>query len=148
MKKRKIIIYISLVLAVILSIGGIYAYKEYNRKQIDVTDVAPNYTSSYISIISEFTSNEKIASAKYLDKVIEIEAPIKGIDKDEKGYYTIVLGDSLSMSSIRCSMDSTHNTDAVKFAKGDIIKAKGICTGFNTDEMLGSDVILNRCTIK
>ncbi|MBP6432716.1 MAG: hypothetical protein KA319_13200, partial [Ferruginibacter sp.] len=146
MKKRKIIIYISLVIAVILSIAAIYAYKEYNRKQVDVTDVTPNYTISYATIIGEFTSNEKIASAKYLDKVIELEAPIKSIDKDEKGYYTLVLGDSLSTSSIRCSMDSAHNTDAAKFIIGNIIKAKGICTGFNADEMLGSDVILNRCT--
>ncbi len=148
MKKRKTLIYVLLAITVILILGAIYAYKEYNRKQVDVANVLPQYTIGYSTLLSEFLADEKKANAKFLDKVLEINGPIKAIDKDDKGYYTVVLGDSSSISSIRCSMDSLHNKEATNLIIGSTINAKGICTGFNADEMLGSDVILNKCRIK
>jgi hypothetical protein len=148
MKKRKTLKYALLALAVIAIAGAIYTYKEYNRKQLDVANILPKYTIGYNALLNEFIADEKNANAKYLDKVLEINAPVKSVDKDDKGFYTVVLGDSSSMSSIRCSMDSVHNNEAAKLIIGSTIHAKGMCTGFNADEMLGSDVILNRCTIK
>lgn len=74
---------------------------------------------------------------------------VKAIEKDEKGYYTIVLGDSQSLSSVRCSMDTTHNQDAAHLTNGSSATVRGSCNGFNKDEsgLLGSDVILNYCVI-
>ena len=58
-----------------------------------------------------------------------------------------MLGDTASMSSVRCSIDSVHSSEATKVQQGSIIAVKGICSGFNADEMLGSDVILVRSVV-
>jgi hypothetical protein len=58
-----------------------------------------------------------------------------------------VLGEAGSMSSVRCSIDSTHSEEAAKVQKGQSLSVKGICSGFMSDEMLGSDVQLDRCVI-
>ena len=52
------------------------------------------------------------------------------------------------MSSVRFSMDSIHNAQAASLVKGTKAVLKGICTGYNADEMLGSDLILNRAVIE
>jgi hypothetical protein len=44
-------------------------------------------------------------------------------------------------------MDSVHNNEAAILQKGTHATMKGICTGFNKDELLGSDVILIRCVV-
>jgi hypothetical protein len=44
-------------------------------------------------------------------------------------------------------MDSIHNKEAADVKRGIHIAMKGICTGFNADELLGSDVILVRCVV-
>ena len=71
---------------------------------------------------------------------------IKGIEK-EGNEATIILGDTSSMSSVRCSMDTTNTANIASHKEGQLIKITGACTGFNKDELLGSDVILNRCVI-
>lgn len=62
---------------------------------------------------------------------------VKEVIKDDKGFYTVVLGDTASMSSVRCAFDSVHNSEAAGNS-GRVIALKGICSGFNADEMLGS----------
>jgi len=145
---RKTIKYSFIVVVLIIAGSVFFAFKEFNRTKKDVADIEAAYTLSSNDIISAFSSDEKAANLKFLDKTIAINGLIKSNDKDEQGMYTIVLGDSASMSSVRCRMDSIHNQEAINLKTGMPITVKGICTGFNADEMLGSDVILNRCTIK
>ena len=146
--KRKTILY-SFITVIVIIIGiSFFAYKEYNRKATDVADLTPAFTLSSNEVISSFTGNEKAANTKYLDKVMAVNGTIKSIDKDDRGSFTVVLGESGSMSSVRCSMDSSHNMEAANLQSGKSITVKGVCTGFNADELVGSDVILNRCTIK
>jgi predicted lactoylglutathione lyase len=146
--KRKTILY-SFIAVVVIIIGVVFfALKEYNRKQKDVADISAAYNMSSNEIITAFTADEKAANIKFLDKVVAINGTIKSNDKDEQGAYTVVLGDSSSMSSVRCSMDSAHNNEAADLKAGSPVTVKGICTGFNADELLGSDVLLKSCTIK
>jgi hypothetical protein len=100
------------------------------------------------ALITAFETNETHANTKYLDKVIAVNGKIKTVEKDEKGFYSIILGDTGSMSSVRCSMDSTHQQGAAKLTPGVFVTVKGACTGFNADDLLGSDVILNRCVVE
>jgi hypothetical protein len=45
-------------------------------------------------------------------------------------------------------MDSAHQQDATLLAIGSSAMMRGVCTGYNKDEMgLGSDIILNRCVV-
>lgn len=135
---------------IILGIGfGVWqGLKEYNRTNKDLSTVRPDIKISVVDLIHEYETNDSVSDQKYLGKVIETNGNIKKIEKDEKGYYTVVLGDTNNLSSVRCSMDTVHNEDAAHLTAGSSVILRGACTGFNKDEMgLGSDVILNRCAV-
>jgi tRNA_anti-like len=148
MKRKKIIIWTVVILLIAGAGGGYYAYQEYNRKQKDTADLKADFTTTATAILDEYGKDEKTANAKYFGKVLKVDGLVKDLIKDDKGYYSVVLGDTASMSSVRFSMDSIHNAQAATLVKGTKAVLKGICTGYNADEMLGSDLILNRAVIE
>lgn len=133
-------------IAILLIIGvGYYGYKEYNRKNIDIAEAKPSYVMSEMDLIKEFSQDQNSSNKKYLGKLMELSGNIKKIDTDENGFHTVILGSSVNMSSVRCSIDSSFNSEAHDLTVGSNIVIKGICTGYNADDLgLGSDVILNR----
>lgn len=135
--------------AVLIIIAGLswYAYNEYNRKRKDTAALNADFSLSSKDLLQAFISNEQNANKKYLDKVIAVTGNVKSVDKDSEGTNTIIIGEPGELLAVRCTLDSTHNDEAVRIAAQKTITVKGICTGFNSDEMLGSDVILSRCTI-
>lgn len=138
---------IAIALLLIGVAGAIYVYKEYNRKAVSITKVRADYTIRDTVLLGAFAVNEKAAHAKYVDKTLHVTGKIKAIDKDGKGNYTLILGDSASFSSVRCSMDSTFVPDMRAISNGTSIQIKGLCIGFTADELLGADLLLNRCVI-
>ena len=140
--KRTIFIVIILAIA----FGGWYAYKEYNRTNVDLADVKPEASLSAADLIRSFESDSASANKKYLGKILAVSGQVKSIERDGNS-ATVILGDKGSMSSVRCSMDTTHIQEIASLKEGQGITIKGNCTGFNQDELLGSDVILNRCAV-
>ncbi len=140
--------FIGLLIIIAIGIGVWQGLKEYNRTNIDIAHVKADVKISVSNLIHEYETNDSLANQKYLGKVIEVNGNIKKIDKDDSGDYIVVLGDTASLSSVRCAMDSTHNQDAAGLKTGSSAIVRGNCSGFNKDEMgLGSDVLLNRCAI-
>jgi hypothetical protein len=145
-KKQRIILFA--LVAVTAAGGGWYGYKEYTRSNTDLTKVKADVSITAAVLVKEYEINDSSANKKYSGKIIETEGSVKSIEKDDKGYYTVVLGDEAGMSSIRCSMDTTHQQDAARLTVGSSAVVRGVCTGFNKDEMgLGSDVFLIRSVI-
>jgi len=141
MNKTQIII-----LLVLVSAGAIasYAYSQFARKNEDLAYATPDLQVTSSDLIRSFETDEKRANEKYLDKIVAVTGKVKDINKDEKGYYTLVLGDENAMSSVRCSMDTSHAQSLALVHPGYHVTITAACTGFNADELLGSDVILNR----
>lgn len=145
MSRKKIIL---LILLLVIAAGAWYAWREFSRTNKDLQKVNPDYVLTATDILKEYESNDSIANKKYNGKVVELTGNVKVLEKDEQGFYTVVLGDSTRLSSVRCSMDSSHREDAARLTTGASTTVRGACTGFNKDELgLGSDVILNRCAI-
>ncbi|MFI5129892.1 MAG: hypothetical protein ACHQFX_07885 [Chitinophagales bacterium] len=144
MKKKKIII---AVILVAITCGAWYGYKEYTRKVKDLSHVRARVQIKAFDLIAAFEKDETAANEKYLDKIIAVQGMVQSVEKNDKGYYSVVLGQG-AMSSVRCSMDSAHQDDVLAFPPGTIVTMKGACTGFNADELLGADVILNRCVVE
>ncbi|OQY94699.1 MAG: hypothetical protein B6D37_07545 [Sphingobacteriales bacterium UTBCD1] len=137
-------------LLILLTAGaGIWqGLKEYNRTNTDMANAAADVKIPSSELIKSYETSDSLSNKKYLGKILEVNGHIKKIETDDNGSYTVVLGDTSSLSSVRCSMDSTHQKDASKLTGGSSISIRGVCTGFNKDDMgLGSDVILNRCVI-
>ena len=137
-------------LLILLTIGfGTWqGFKEYYRTNEDLSNVKADIKIDAAGFLHDYEINDSLANKKYSGKIIETNGAVKEIKKDEAGYYTVVLGETASMSSVRCSMDSVHQQDATQLAIGSSAMMRGICTGYNKDEMgLGSDIILNRCVV-
>ena len=147
--KRKTIFRNSLLLILILgSIAAYLAYKEYNRKTENVDKLEAAFELTTDALILEFTENEKAATQKYAGKVLQVDGLLKAIDTDDKGYNTVVLGNPVLPSSVRCSIDTLFPIKKNNLQINTPITVKGICTGYNADELgLGADVLLNRCII-
>lgn len=135
-------------LATIAITMGLFGYREYFRKNKNLSYVKANFKIQAHALIKEFEENEKKANEKFLDKIIAVSGAIRDVIKDDKGYYSIVLGDDENMSTVRCSMNSIDEDEVGLLKKGNNIMIKGACTGFNADDLLGSDIILNRCVIQ
>ena len=139
---------IGLLFTLVAAAGLWRGWAAYNKTNPDLQDAKADFTLTAPQLISAYETSDSSADRQYLGKVLEVKGNIKSVDKDEKGNFTIVLGDTTSLSSVRCSMDSVHNADASFLKSGSSVVVKGNCTGFNKDEMgLGSDVILNRCAV-
>src|SRR5688572_27811002 len=104
-----------ILLAVILIIvaAAFYVYREYNRTNANIAKVKSDFTISAPELIKAFADSSPAASSKYVGKIISVAGLVKNIDKDERGYYTISLGDTSSMSSVRCSIDSMYTAQAI-----------------------------------
>ena len=114
-----------------------------------MTELQPAYKLDAPVLIQEFNSNDIAATQKYLGKIIVAKGTIKEIEKDGKGFYTLVLGMKGDLSSVRCAIDKHHNNSVASLQVGSPAEIKGSITGFNKDEtgLLGSDVQLNRCVL-
>jgi hypothetical protein len=139
---------ILLAVFIIILAGGIYIYREYNRINTNVAEEKSAFRVPANELIKEFSNNGSAASQKYVGKVISVIGIVKNLQQDEKGYYTLSLGDTASLSSVRCSVDSMYTNTAASVKPGNTITVKGNCTGYNEDELLGLDVIINRCFIE
>lgn len=141
---NKKLIFGFLIVAALLA-GAVYAYREYYRPHVNMVDVAAAYDQDAIALIREFESNEARANQKYLSQVLTVHGIIKAVDSTSG--WVISLGDPDTNTSVRCLMDSTFRATSQVVKPGLKIDIKGYCTGFNADELLGSDVLLDRCVL-
>ncbi|NDE79085.1 MAG: hypothetical protein EB047_07780, partial [Chitinophagaceae bacterium] len=104
---KKNIRLISVVILLVVSLVAWYGYSEYNRKSASMADARADFTFTTITtLLAAFEKDEAGANKLYLDKVLEVEGAIKESTADEKGFYTITIGEDASLSSVRCSVDS------------------------------------------
>ena len=127
----------------IIATIAIYGLREYYRKNLPMAEMKISERISYSDLLEAFTQNDSLANARFLGKVLLVEGPLKTIDFPNK---LISLGDGSSTSAIQCSLESS-SVPPRHLKKGDVIIVKGNCTGFNADELLGTDVILNRAIV-
>ncbi|OYU56463.1 MAG: hypothetical protein CFE25_04285 [Chitinophagaceae bacterium BSSC1] len=146
MKKRKLL-YAAIVVTLALCSVSIFAYTEFNRKVKNMQDLSIDKTISAEDLIKDFSIDEKIGNSAYLNKVLLVTGKFKTMDQAAGNRFSILLGDSSSSISIRCSMDSSYQ-HPFEYKVGQVIKIKGAYTGFNADDLgLGADILLNKCII-
>jgi tRNA_anti-like len=147
-KKRKFIRLVIILIILDIAFGVWQGLSEYKRTNKDISTVKADVKIVATDLIHQFEISDSTANEKYRGKVVEVTGIVKDVQKDDSGYYTVVLGDTATMSAVRCAMDTIHQLDAASVAPNSSAIVRGNCTGFRKDEMgLGSDVILNRCVI-
>ena len=150
MKIKKVIFLVSLT---IVALAVFYAYREYNRAPIDTASSSPDFSVKGTALIADFEQDEAGAAARYVNKLIRVEDTLLDFTVDEavpngqQASYTLVLGSAQGNTTLRCSMDSLFSIKATPVAKGQRVVLQGICSGYNKDELLGSDIVLVRCAL-
>lgn len=141
---KKIILFS--ILFVIIA-GGFYAYSEYNRTNKDLKKVRADVSIEAPALIAAFEKDSASFKQKFIDKVIAVNGTVKSIDMNGTP-VVIAMGLAGEMSSVQCSMDTSYTNEYKPIKEGDHLTIKGKCTGGRTEDLFGTDVILNRCVIE
>ena len=141
--KRRIII----IILVVIGLGSFLGFKEWNRENADLSTSKTSYSVAALSLIEAFQKDTAAAGKQYTDKIISVTGTLKKIVAEQNA-TVFFLGDPEEMSSVQCSMDSDHAKKYAALKEDATVTIKGICTGFQSDDLLGTDVKLNRCVIE
>ena len=133
--KKKIIILILIVGAALCA----YAYYMYNKPVAGLQSQKSVLTVDGNQLVSDYDNDETSANLKYLDKVITVRGQVEKIAQANDKTNVYLLSDN-AMSSVICELDESQNTDHIM--EGDVIKIKGLCTGFLMDVVLVRSIIL------
>ncbi len=135
-------------IALIVGLTVWQGIKQYNLLKPDLVNAKASIIISASDLIHEYQANDSLSNQKYLGKIVEVTGNIKEIKKNERGFYKISLGDSISSSFISCSMDSTHQRDILKLISGNLVTIRGVCDSVNKSKSdFGPGIELNRSVI-
>jgi len=143
LKKRTIII----LACILIAIGVSYGLKEFYRKPKDIMDIKASFALTTKELTKAFTDDVNAATKMYVGKPIELKSVLTSIEKDDSGNFILIFSDSTSNISIRASLAKEDNEEGASVKPGDFILLKGFCNGYNQDDLLGSDIILDRSAI-
>jgi hypothetical protein len=123
-----------------IAISGILAaLYMFNLKHTDMAKAKPDFIISSMTLQKEFEDNETSASAKYINKILEVSGNIASVAKADSNSLNITLKTGSDISSVICTL--TVFGDISNLKVGDEITVRGECSGFLMD------VLLNNCAI-
>jgi hypothetical protein len=111
----------------------------FNLKHTDMAKAKPDFIISATALQKEFEDNETAASAKYINKILEVSGTIASVKPADNNTLSISLITGSDISSIICTFPAI--TDPLQYKPGDEIKLRGECSGFLMD------VLLNNCAV-
>jgi hypothetical protein len=129
---------IALFVVVFFAVGAILvALIMFNKKHTDTAKAKPDFVITATVLQKEFEDNETAASARYINKILEVSGTIASIAQADSSNLNVSLKTGNDISSVICTF---HNrTDNPRFNQGDEITLRGECSGFLMD------VLLNNC---
>lgn len=140
----KIAIFVVAFIALSAILAGLYLF---NLKHTDMAKARPDFIITATALQKEFEVNETTASAKYINKVVEVTGTIASVTKAGSNNLNISLKTGNDISSVICTFPAI--ADPSKLKTGDIIALRGECSGF-TQLFEGQpplDVLLNNCAV-
>jgi hypothetical protein len=131
-----------LIIAVILGTAGfLTGLYMFNKKDPDLLKVKPDYVIEVSSLVDEFSRDENAATAKYVDKVLEVTGPILAIEPTGDSTMNVTLSAENQMAGVSCSFKNATDPSLQNIKESEIITIRGVCSG-----ML-MDIQLNNCAI-
>lgn len=129
--------YILWIIALLLVLIALYFYSEYNRKPVSAVDAKAHIVSAE-ELMKQFLANDSLADEQYKNDVIELNGMVSSVEKNT----ATVLVFSKEGASVRCTFE-----DIIPINDSLRVTVKGFYIGYNKDELLGTDIMLNRCVL-
>lgn len=134
---------IGIILIAILAGAGI-GLKMFFKPHADINKLDADFKVEAAGLLDEFQKNETSATAKYSEKVLEINGKIVAKSKLENGTDLFVLEDE--MQGISCQLDSVWaaaNQPVIQsLESGQPVKVKGVCKGYLMEIKVSPAVIV------
>lgn len=148
MDKKRRIPYFILAGVLLAALAGGVAYREFYRTKPSGAELRAEMSMTAAQLTTAFAADDRSASATYAGHAIEVDGMFKESDLSDTRHPVIVLADSGSTTSLRFSLDSSFHADLSALKPGSPIRMKGICIGFQPDDMgLGADILFDRSII-
>jgi hypothetical protein len=136
----KFYVKIALFAVLVVAISGIlYGLFLFNKRHPDTAKARPDFIITSTVLQKEFEENEKTASGKYVNKILEVTGNIVSITPSDSANTNVSLKTGSDMSSVICAFHSTDGT--LKLKTGEEITLRGECSGFLMD------VLLKNCSV-
>jgi tRNA_anti-like len=138
----KIALFVVSFIALSAILAALYMF---NLKHTDMAKAKPDFIITASVLQKEFEDNEAMASAKYINKILEVTGTIASLTPVDNNNLNISLKTGSDFSSVICTFPAI--TDPSKFKTGDEITLRGECSGFTRliPEQPPLDVLLNNC---
>lgn len=130
----------------VLVVAVLYGLKEYFRTNKDLAGEKPVASLKAPELIKAFDTDSAGSNRRYVNQVIAVSGIVTAV-QDKENPVVVTLGETGTLSSVQCSMDSTHAADLSGIKIGKTLSVKGLCTGALQEEIFGTDVVLNRCVV-
>lgn len=138
--------YVILVILVLILAGAGIGLKMFFKPHADVLKMKAVFQVDASALISEFSTDENSATAKYSEKPIEISGKLVSKNKLENGTDILILEDE--MEGISCQLDSSWasaNQPIIQALEtGNPITVKGICKGYLMEIKISPAIVVTK----
>jgi len=117
-------------------LAGIYLYM---KPQKNLRFVKPDYVITAVDLQKEFEANDSIASAKYINKTLEVTGMILVFKVEEEKVRSIMIRTGNDISTVLCDLREGVDPEEVNTERP--ITIRGELSGFLMD------ILLNNCII-
>ena len=134
MKKKNIFLAI-----LVLALAGLgYGYFQWNKPHKTAEGEKPAASLGASELLAAFETDEQMANATYLEKVIEVKGTVSEI-AEEAGNVVIYLSTDSDMGYVSCTLIPGKKTTV---AAGENVVVRGICKGYLTDVILEQSTLV------
>jgi hypothetical protein len=126
-------------IVIVVIAGAGFAWWVYHKPHRDINnEIAVKVEAN--ALLDAFKQNEKTASAKYNDKVLELSGIVKEASKNEAGNWVVNIENTTQTGSITVAFSALQ--DAIQ--PFDSISYKGICAGYFPED---NSVVVNEAVL-
>ena len=126
-------------IVIVVIAGAGFAWWVYHKPHRDINNEIA-VTVEATALLDAFKQNEKTASAKYNDKVLELSGIVKEASKNEAGNWVVNIENTTQTGSITVAFSPLQ--DAIQ--PFDSIAYKGICAGYFPED---NSVVINEAVL-
>ena len=126
-------------IVIVVIAGAGFAWWVYHKPHRDINNEIA-VTVEATALLDAFKQNEKTASAKYNDKVLELSGIVKEASKNEAGNWVVNIENRTQTGSITVAFSALQDT----IQPFDSIDYKGICAGYFPED---NSVVINEAVL-